>query len=252
MTMQINALRDFAFASPSQQTTAVSDPGTMIGYSKDGKTVVDGKAGKFIVDQPGFQRWGVWAAADYYGDGRNVGTGNLGIDYRITEHWLVGINGRMGWIDRHAGIGIAQGGAYTAFYASSGFWVVVGGLAGPHQYTVYTGSGQDWRIGNFLIGPVANYQWDDATVDTGLGEGQLSQFRAGGRVALLGRLSPWIQIMYQRQIGDLVDDHGNAIWAGFGLQYQINDRWSVWSGYAFEGNTSYQLNQVTLGVRTGF
>lgn len=217
------------------------------GLWKDGKQITMPELIRAI------RRWGVWAGFNAYSDGRNLYYADLGIDYRIRPHWLIGADARLGSVDRgNSGISLAQGGVYTAFY-ERGWYGAAGTLLGPNQYTLYTGAGYDFHAGNWLFGPAVNLQWDDATVDNGFGRGQLFQTRAGGRVAYIGwPVSPWGQLMYQNATIDPFPHRENAVWFGTGLALPLPDGLSLYGGYSFEGNGNYQINQANLGLRLQF
>jgi hypothetical protein len=246
--MAINDLRAFAAQNALETTTIVPQEG----YSKEnGKRIVASTP----YESRAIQRWGIWGGFDYFGNGRNLYQGSLGIDYRVAPHWIVGASMRLGYVNQHAGISLYQGGVYTAFYAGH-FWGVAGTLLGPNEYTLYAGAGYDCHVGDFVIGPVANFQWDDSTFENGFGRGNVEQVRVGARVAYTRyRLAPWIQIMYQRQFSASNNNdprRENAIWAGVGLSYQINDSWSIYGGYSIETSGAYELNQGEIGIRTQF
>lgn len=237
----INQLRDFALANAPVQTSV-----TETSYSKDGKTISVPSEVRTL------ERWGLWSSFDSYSDGQNLYQASTGIDYRILRHWLIGASARFGVLNRGQGLALAQGGVYTAVY-EKGWWGVAGTLLGANQYTLYSGGGYDWHLGNWLLGPVINWQWDDDTKNTGFGLGHVEQVRAGGRLALVcGRFSPELQVMWQGQYGEQDPLRDNAIWAGAGLWYALSDSWALFGGYSFEGNSNYQINQGTLSVRWQF
>lgn len=249
-TLRIEELRDFAESQAGETTTIVPSGYSKEGLSKEGKAI---PPTPLSVEQRTMQRWGIWGGFDYFGNGRNLYQGSFGFDYRVLPHWIVGADMRLGYVNANAGLSVAQGGLYTAFY-EKGFWGVLGGLAGPNLYTIYIGTGYDFRFGSLVIGPVGNFQWDDATFNQGLGRGQVEQARVGGRIGYTAyRIQPWAQVMWQYQTGSNNDPlRRSAAWAGVGVNVLLSQSLTLWAGYAFEGNGSYQLNQGDIGLRYQF
>lgn len=242
----MNNLRDFAMQDGAETTTLVPQDGySKEGYSKDGKPVVVNNP---ALEQRIVQRWGVWANASGYFNGRNIAEGTIGMDYRIQPHWLVGAFGSYWYNNR----GFAQGGVYTALYENH-FWGVLGGRFGANDYTGFGSAGYDFVFRDWLIGPVLSLQYDNAPVDMGFGKGNLFQTRVGGRVAYShGRFRPEVQVMYENQALDSDPDRGSSIWAGVGASYLLSNNWNLFGGYSFEGNSGFQINEVNLGLRYQF
>jgi hypothetical protein len=229
-------LRDFAMMEEAD--TVYSGPG----YSKNGKEIY----GPQEVHVP--QKWGVWLSGTGYMNSRNIAQVSFGIDYRLAPHWLVGALATY-WQDRG---GFAQGGGYTAFY-EKGFYGVGGFLLGVNSYTLFASTGYDFRVGRFGFGPIESIQWDDQTVNSSFGRGQLFQNRLGARAFyLFNRFSPEVQVQWQNQTQDADPLRRNAVYAEAGLSYLINVRTSIYGAYSIEANSNYQINQVDLGLRIGF
>jgi hypothetical protein len=252
----MNQLRDFAMMD-APEITQIS----YYDYQTEGKGEGKDDVGKTVqhpIENHITQRWGVWASLSYYGSdflGRGLPgyyQGVFGIDYRVAPHWLVGLSSRIGYIDGRSGLAATQGGVYTAF-VEKGFYGVAGGLFGPNQYTLFSEAGYDWHFGNLLVGPVANIQWDDETVNNGFGVGEVVQPRIGGRIAYnAGLIQPTLQVMWQGQFNDNVPQRANSIWIGAGLNVILTRNVILFMGYSFEGNSYYQINQANLGARVQF
>jgi hypothetical protein len=247
-TMAINNLRDFAMQEAPETTTVVPGEG---GYSKDGKQIITPNP----TEVHSLDRWGMWGGFDYFGDGHNLYQGSFGIDYRVAPHWIVGADMRLGYVNGHSGLSVAQGGLYTAFYQNH-WWGVAGTLLGPNEYTLYGGAGYDFRAGDFIFGPVVVGQFDDVTVDEGFGRGNVEQVRVGGRVAYIrGRVQPWCQLMFQRQFSTSDNNdpiRQNGVWAGAGANFIVSPKWTIYAGWDIEANGDFQINQGTIGARYQF
>jgi hypothetical protein len=228
-------LRDFAFDDGPSTETSIE------GLTKDGKVIVE--PGRAV--RP--QRFALWASANGYFNSANTAQGTLGLDYRVAPHLLLGAYVTSLYTHRAT----YQGGVYAALYEQH-FWLVAGGAAGQ-GYTGFASAGYDLvHVGNWLFGPAVALQYDNSSIDYGLGKGQVLQGRAGVRLAYQGRLSPSLQIMYQRQALDNDPTRDDAIWIGLGLRYQVNSNWSLFADYSLEANGNYQASEATLGVRFGF
>jgi hypothetical protein len=215
-------------------------------FTKDGKTV------EMPTEIRSLERWGIWGSVGGYFDHTSIGTGALGIDYRIMPHWLAGVYGQINGDNSHNSHTWGQGGLYTAFF-EKGWYASVSGLLGPNSYSVFGSTGYAFEPGNWLTGPVYSIQWDRVPSNLGFGRGTLLQNRFGWWLARpIGRFTPQLQAMYQLATQDQFPGEQNAAWIGAGFSYTINDRWSAFGFYNFEGNDRYQANQFDLGLRTQF
>ena len=166
------------------------------GYSKnDNKSV----ASKDVVQQPApaDTRWGSFIT----GSGELSKTGEegdnaagyqlnqagftMGVDYRVTDHWAIGLSGgythTTGYLVDDGRLNTDGGrmGLYTTYY-TSGFYVDAAASGGWNQYdtrrTAYLGqekgstdgaefngmvaAGYDWKKGCWQFGPVASFEYD--------------------------------------------------------------------------------------------
>ena len=174
-----------------------------------GKEVVEGKGiveGKQIQAPPPLQatpenRWGVWVTG--YGDfvnveddgsakGYNFTTGGVtvGIDYRLTKHFVVGLMGGYahtwtdlnpsgsvdvdtGWGGLYAGYfdhgfyldGAVYGGHYTFDSARTGLLGIANGSSEGGELSTYLAGGYDFHLGHLSIGPTAALQYTYASLD---------------------------------------------------------------------------------------
>ena len=171
----------------------------------DDKSVVDGKSSKAVMEPilwPGPEnRWGVWMTgfgdfasvdADANASGYNFTTGgvSLGIDYRITDQWAIGVMGEYshtwtslqpsGNIDVNGG----RGGVYGTWY-NHGFYLDAAVYGGHNNYasgrssleglatgstegtewSTFVSGGYDFHFGPLTVGPIAALQYTYAKVD---------------------------------------------------------------------------------------
>jgi outer membrane autotransporter protein len=161
------------------------------GYSKDGKQVVQTPTYAPTVKE---NKWGIWiVGTGYFGsfngtDDRSdftTGEVTLGLDYRLTPHWLVGVLGSYagthgnfehGDFDVQSG----RGGLYTSWFGDR-FYLNAAVLGGYSSYsttrdsnsgatqganfTGYIGTGYDFRKGNLTFGPAVSLQYDNIGID---------------------------------------------------------------------------------------
>jgi len=184
----------------------VSIKTTPVPPSTEGKEVVEGKSEKSVV-QPALlgvreNRWGVWVSG--FGDfvsldsdnrvqGYNFTTGGvmLGVDYRITDHFAIGVSGIYvhTWTQLqpagNVGVNAGLGGIYATYF-DRGFYVnaaayggsnsydisrqgLLGGLANGNsngnEFSTFIGGGYDWHLGRFSIGPLAYLQYTNVNIN---------------------------------------------------------------------------------------
>ena len=173
-------------------------------------SVIEEESGKTVVEnQPVLQptpenRWGVWVTG--WGDFVSVGDDNftkgydfttggvtLGIDYRLTEHLVVGLFGSYAhtWNDLKPGeieVNTGRGGLYATYFGH-GFYLnaavfggynsydtkrqaLLGSATGStdgEEFSTFIGAGYDFHFGNFAVGPLASLQYTYVNV-TGFSE----------------------------------------------------------------------------------
>jgi outer membrane autotransporter protein len=156
--------------------------------------------GKSVVENPVLQtipqnRWGVWANgwgdwvtvdSDSKANGYNFTTGGfiIGVDYRITDHFAVGLIGGYahttthfqpsGSIDANTG----RGGLYATYF-NHGFYINAAAYGGHNSYdtsrqellgmakgntssgefSTWTEAAYDFHLGNFTVGPMSALQY---------------------------------------------------------------------------------------------
>jgi outer membrane autotransporter protein len=186
-----------------------------------GKEAAEGKgmlAGKQQVAPSPLQpspenRWGIWITG--YGDfvnveedgssnGYNFTTGGVtvGVDYRLTQHFVVGLMGGYshswtdltpsgsidvdsGWGGIYTGYfghgfyanGAVYGGHYTFESARAGLLGLANGSSGGGELSTFLVSGYDFHVGHLKIGPVAALQCSVANLDGFTEHGSVAPLR---------------------------------------------------------------------------
>jgi autotransporter-associated beta strand protein len=210
-----------------------------------GKAMVDGKSTGGGAVEPVFQsgcdnRWGVWVTG--FGDfvsvdgdanarGYQFTTGGvtLGLDYRLTDHFVIGVMGDYshtwtalqpaGHIDADTG----EGGFYATWY-DQGIYVNVGTFGGHNtyetsranigglstgstegsQWSTFVGAGYDRHIGPVTVGPIATLQYTSVHLDGFSENGSLAplDIHSGSAESLRSDLG--LRAFYQWQMGKLL------------------------------------------------
>jgi outer membrane autotransporter protein len=182
------------------------------GFSKDsdGKTVLSEKQASAFVPAPE-NHWGVFVTGtgqfvnvgddDFNARGYDVTTGGftLGVDYRVTRNFAIGIDGGYagsqgdlvdsGRVSADAG----KGGIYATYF-SDGFYIDAAGGGGYNSYdtrrtallgdargstegsewNALVGLGYDWTFGCLKIGPTAIFQYTNVDIDNFTENGSLA------------------------------------------------------------------------------
>ena len=150
---------------------------------------------------PPENRWGVWANGwgdwvtvdnDGFAKGYNFTTGGfiIGVDYRLTDHFAVGLMGSYAYTRTNlqpAGdidINTGRGGLYLTYF-SNGFYINAVTYGGHNSYntsrqgllgsangstssgelSTWTEAGYDFHLGNFTVGPMGALQYSLVHVD---------------------------------------------------------------------------------------
>jgi autotransporter-associated beta strand protein len=219
-----------------------------------GKGVLDGSSVLGSALEPLFQsgcnnRWGVWVTGfgdfvtvegDANASGYHFTTGGvtLGLDYRLTDHFVIGVLGDYShtWTALqpagHLGADTGEGGFYTTWYdlgiyVNAGIFgghntyetsrANIGGLSTGNteggQWSTFIGAGYDWQAGPLTIGPVASLQYTSVNLD-GLSEiGSLAPLDIHSSSAESLRSDAGLRVAYQWQIAKiLLRPSAKAVW----------------------------------------
>jgi autotransporter-associated beta strand protein len=185
-------------------------------------------------------RWGVWVIGfgdfvtvdgDASGRGYNFITGGvtLGLDYRVTDHLVIGAMGDYshtwtalqpaGHLDADTG----EGGFYATWY-DHGIYLNTGIFAGHNtnetsraniggmstgstegaQWSSFLGAGYDFHAGDLTIGPVASLQYTSLTLGGFTEKGSLAPFDIHSGSAESLRSEVGLRAFYQWQIGKIL------------------------------------------------
>jgi outer membrane autotransporter protein len=153
----------------------------------------------------------------------------LGLDYRVTDHFAIGVVGDyshtwtalqpVGHIDADTG----EGGFYATWY-DHGIYVNAGIFGGHNtyetsrpnigglstgstegsQWSTFVGAGYDWQAGPLTIGPIASLQYTSVNLDGFSEKGSLAplDIHSGSAESLRSDLG--LRAFYQWQIGKIL------------------------------------------------
>ena len=150
---------------------------------------------------PPENRWGIWANGwgdwvtvdnDGQAKGYNFTTGGfiIGVDYRLTDHFAVGLMGSYAYTrtnlqpSGNIDVNTGRGGLYLTYF-SNGFYINAATYGGHNSYntsrqgllgsangstssgefSTWTESGYDFHLGSFTVGPMAALQYTLVDVD---------------------------------------------------------------------------------------
>ena len=210
----------------------------------DERTGGDGKSSKSVVE-PIFKpapenRWGVWTTGfgdfvsvngDANANGYNFTTGgvSLGIDYRLTDEWVIGVMGEYShtWTSlKPSGsndVNSGRGGLYATWF-NHGFYLdaaiyggynsynssrsALQGLASGHtegaELSTFISGGYDFHFGLLSVGPIAALQYTYAHIDGFTENGSLApmQIQSGSASSL--RSDFGFRLFYPWQVGKVI------------------------------------------------
>ena len=210
----------------------------------DDRSGGDGKNSRAVVEpilQPGpGNRWGVWMTGfgdfvsvdgDANADGYNFTTGgaSLGIDYHLTDEWVVGMmaeyshtwtslkpsgsndvsSGRGGlyatWSHNGFYLNGAIYGGYNSYSSSrSALQGLASGNTGGPELSSFISGGYDFHFALLTVGPVAALQYTYAKMDGFSESGSLApmQVQSGSNDSL--RSDVGFRLFYQWQVGKII------------------------------------------------
>jgi outer membrane autotransporter protein len=160
------------------------------------------------------------------GYGFTTGGVTVGLDYRVTDHLVIGVMGDYShtWTGLqpvgHIDVDTGQGGLYGTWY-ERGVYVDAGIFAGHNpyqtslpntgglstgssdgaQWSTFVGTGYDWQTGNLTIGPIASPQYTSISLDCFTERGSLTplDIHSGSSESL--RSDVGVKASYQWHIG---------------------------------------------------
>ena len=278
---RLEEIRDSSVEEVATESAPQSDGKTMFD-DKDGKHMIAPETGRTreVAKMAPQHRWGFYLnggaqAVEIDSDGRaagsdfNTGSANLGVDYLLTDHIVIGATVGYSRInsDGSNGSEVTGDGAHGSLYASwfdRGFYVngIVGGgytsydterqglggtargnTEGSH-YTALIGTGYEHRIGGFTFGPIAALQYTTVSLDGFTEEGSLAPLRISDQTenSLQSRLG--LRASYAWKIGKVVvTPEVRAQWQH---EFQDTSR-GISAGFAKDSNTAFTVRGPEIG-----
>lgn len=182
----------------------INTPPPSEGKEVEGKGVVDGKSSKEVLPAPMAptpqNRWGVWVTgfgdfvsvdseADRIGYNFTTGGVSLGVDYRVTDSFVIGamFNYAHTWDNiqggEYADVDTGRGGIYATYFVR-GFYIDGGAYGGYNsydtsrpslgtakgstdgeEYSLFASTGYDFHFGQLSIGPVGSIQYTNVYIN---------------------------------------------------------------------------------------
>ena len=250
------------------------------GNSLAGETGPEGKSGPSVLAPIPENRWGVFvtglgeftnvdSTANANGYDVNTGGITLGVDYRLTPYFAVGLLGGYAHtnISLIGGGNIDVNGGTFGVYATvfgNGFYLDTAFTGGPTGYdthrsalqgsangstegadiNVLVAGGYDWTHGNFSIGPTASFQFSYVGLDGFSETGSLAPLRFPDQNTESERTAFGAKASYQWKIGKVtLIPQVNAAW-----QHEFGSvAYQVVAGFASGAGTNFTVNGPEIG-----
>ncbi len=246
--------------------------GKVHGKDSDGKTILEESPAPAFVSSPE-NRWGIFVTGagefvnvgdeDFNARGYDITTGSftLGVDYRVTSNFAVGLNAGYARSDAD----LVDGGRVTvdggklglfATYFSGGFYLdgAVGGgwnnydtrraaLLGDArsetdggEFNALIGTGYDWKCGGWSFGPTATFQYSYVGINSFTENGSLVPLNFPDQNENSERSTLGLKISHQCKVGPvIIKPELRAAWRHeFGdTAYPIDSRFASGAGSPF-------------------
>jgi autotransporter-associated beta strand repeat len=245
-----------------------------------GPTGTEGKAGPSVLAPVPENRWGVFLTglgeftnvdSTFNAAGYNVDTGGftLGVDYRVTPNFAIGLFGGYA----HTSVDLVGGGDIDVnsgnfgLYATlfgSGFYLDTSVSAGPNGYdtrrTALQGTasgntdgtdvnfliagGYDWKVGNLTIGPTASFQFSYVGLNSFTETGSLAPLKFPDQNTESERTAFGAKASYQWKLGHItVIPQVTAAW-----QHEYGSvAYAVVASFASGAGNSFTVNGPEIG-----
>ena len=239
-----------------------------------------GKSGKEL-RAPEDNRWGVFVTG--VGEFTNIGstanargydmtTGGLtiGVDYKLTEHFAIGLNGGYAHssadLTRNGRLTVDGGklGVYATYFTGTGFYADVAANGGYNSYdsrrsalrgtasgstngaefNALFATGYDYKTGGLSIGPTASVQYTYVGINSFRERGSLAPLRFNDQSEDSLRTALGLKASYDWQVGGVVvRPEARAAW-----QHEFGDSTSSLDArFASGGGTSFTVHGPEIG-----
>jgi autotransporter-associated beta strand protein len=245
-----------------------------------GETGAEGKSGPSVLAPIPENRWGFFVTglgeftnvdSTPNANGYDVNTGGitLGVDYRVTSYFAVGLLGGYA----HNNVNLTGGGnidvnggtfgAYATLFGD-GFYLDAAVTGGPNGYdthrtalvgsasgstegadlNVVVSAGYDWKYGNFSIGPTASFEFGYVGLDGFSETGSLAPLKFPDQNTESEITTFGAKATYQWKIGNiLLIPQVSAGW-----QHEYGSvAYQVVAGFASGAGTSFTVNGPAIG-----
>jgi autotransporter-associated beta strand protein len=254
--------------------------GPTFGDGLAGETGAEGKSGPSVLAPIPENRWGFFVTglgeftnvdSTPNANGYNVDTGGitLGVDYRVTSNFAVGLLGGYA----HNNVSLVGGGnidvnggtfgAYATLFGD-GFYLDTAVTGGPNGYdthrtalqgsangstegadiNVVVSAGYDWKHGNFSIGPTASFQFGYVGLNGFSETGSLAPLRFPDQNTESETTAFGARAMYEWKIGKItLIPQVSAAW-----QHEYGSvAYQVVAGFASGAGTNFTVNGPEIG-----
>jgi outer membrane autotransporter protein len=253
---------------------------TTFGNGLAGETGAEGKSGPSVLAPVPENRWGFFVTglgefinvdSTPNANGYDVNTGGitLGVDYRVTPYFAVGLLGGYA----HNNVSLVGGGnidvnggtfgAYATLFGD-GFYLDTAVTGGPNGYdthrtalqgsasgsteggdiNVVVSAGYDWKHGNFSIGPTASFEFGYVGLDGFSETGSLAPLKFPDQNTESETTAFGARAMYEWKIGKItLIPQVSAAW-----QHEYGSvAYQVIAGFASGAGTNFTVNGPEIG-----
>jgi autotransporter-associated beta strand protein len=245
-----------------------------------GETGAEGKSGPSVLAPIPENRWGFFvtglgeftnvdSTANANGYDVNTGGITLGVDYRVTPYFAVGLLGGYA----HNNVSLVGGGnidvnggtfgAYATLFGS-GFYLDAAVTGGPSGYdthrtalvgsasgstegadlNVVVSAGYDWKYGNFSIGPTASFEYGYVGLDSFSETGSLAPMKFPDQNTESETTTFGAKATYEWKVGKITLIPQVSV----GWQHEYGSvAYQVVAGFASGAGTNFTVNGPEIG-----
>jgi fibronectin-binding autotransporter adhesin len=251
-----------------------------LGNGLAGETGAEGKSGPSVLAPIPENRWGFFvtglgeftnvdSTANANGYDVNTGGITLGVDYRVTPYFAVGLLGGYA----HNNVSLVGGGnidvnggtfgAYATLFGN-GFYLDAAVTGGPNGYdthrtalqgsasgsteggdlNVVVSAGYDWKYGNFSIGPTASFEFGYVGLDSFSETGSLAPMKFPDQNTESETTTFGAKATYEWKVGKVT----LIPQVNLGWQHEYGSvAYQVVAGFASGAGTSFTVNGPQIG-----